>query len=116
MCPSTHLLSLARATFLPVEVCPNLELVGSRLSGRPAGNIGSDGIKLWDIKLHKELACSNFGSYGAISCAIWIKTKYGSTETLCYGTALGYLVFLRSSPAIVGVVIMSYVVGYYSEL
>ena len=67
------------------------------------GNIGIDAIKLWDIKLRKELACSNFRSYGAISCMIWIKTKYGSTETLCYDMALGYLVFLRSSPVIVGI-------------
>ncbi|KAI6132270.1 hypothetical protein EDD16DRAFT_1514952 [Pisolithus croceorrhizus] len=37
-------------------------------------------------------------SYGAISCATWIKTKHSSTETLCYGTGMGYLVFMRPNP------------------
>lgn len=62
------------------------------------GDLGTNGIKLWDIKSHRELAYSNPGSYGAISCAIWIRIKYSLTETLCYGTALGYLVFLHLSP------------------
>ncbi|KAI6097119.1 WD40-repeat-containing domain protein, partial [Pisolithus croceorrhizus] len=59
---------------------------------------GTDGIKLWNIKSRKELTCANHESYGAISCATWIKTKHSSTETLCYGTGMGYLVFMRSNP------------------
>ncbi|KIJ65077.1 hypothetical protein HYDPIDRAFT_27805 [Hydnomerulius pinastri MD-312] len=60
---------------------------------------GKDGIKLWNIKSRKELTCSNHESYGAVSCATWMKTKHGAmSETLCYGTGLGYLIFLRPNP------------------
>ncbi|KAI6094115.1 WD40-repeat-containing domain protein [Pisolithus croceorrhizus] len=66
------------------------------------GNIlasrGTDGIKLWNIKSCRELTCANHKSYGAISCVTWIKTKHSSMETLCYGTGMGYLVFMRPNP------------------
>lgn len=63
------------------------------------GMLGADGIKLWNIQSRKEIACpSQDACAGAVSCAIWIKTRHSVVETLCYGTGLGYLVFLRPNP------------------
>ncbi|KAG2742395.1 hypothetical protein P692DRAFT_20709424, partial [Suillus brevipes Sb2] len=61
---------------------------------------GTEGIKVWDIKSRKELTGSthNYESRGTVSCTVWITTKLAMTETLCYGTGLGYIVFLRQSP------------------
>ncbi|KAG1761266.1 WD40-repeat-containing domain protein [Suillus occidentalis] len=61
---------------------------------------GTEGIKIWDIKSRKELTCTshNYESRGTVSCAVWITTRLAMTETLCYGTGLGYIVFLRRSP------------------
>jgi alpha-tubulin suppressor-like RCC1 family protein len=60
---------------------------------------GTEGIKLWDIKSQKELTCSthHHESHGTISCTVWITTRQGMAATLCYGTGLGYIVFLRRS-------------------
>ncbi|KAG1865293.1 hypothetical protein F4604DRAFT_1586174 [Suillus subluteus] len=60
---------------------------------------GTEGVKLWDIKSRKELTCSthHHESRGTISCAVWITTRQGMAATLCYGTGLGYIVFLRRS-------------------
>ncbi|KAG1882038.1 hypothetical protein C8R48DRAFT_562525, partial [Suillus tomentosus] len=59
---------------------------------------GTEGVKLWDTKSRKELTCSthNHELRGTVSCAVWITTRLA--ETLCYGTGLGYVVFLRRSP------------------
>ncbi|KAG2108100.1 WD40-repeat-containing domain protein [Suillus cothurnatus] len=60
---------------------------------------GTEGIKVWDIKSRKELTCSTHNeSRGTVSCAVWITTRLAMTETLCYGTGLGYIAFLRRSP------------------
>jgi hypothetical protein len=60
---------------------------------------GTEGIKVWDIKSQKELTCSTHNeSQGTVSCAVWITTRLAMTETLCYGTGLGYIAFLRCSP------------------
>ncbi|KAG1719469.1 WD40-repeat-containing domain protein [Suillus lakei] len=60
---------------------------------------GTEGVKLWDINSHKELACSSHRheSRGTVSCAAWTLTRPTTAETLCYGTGLGYVVFLRRS-------------------
>ncbi|KAG1744733.1 WD40-repeat-containing domain protein [Suillus lakei] len=60
---------------------------------------GTEGVKLWDINSCKELACSSHHheSQGTVSCAAWTLTRPTTTETLCYGTGLGYVVFLRRS-------------------
>src|SRR5215471_7097728 len=34
-------------------------------------------------------------AYGATSCVRWLTNPYEQYETLCFGTALGYLVFWR---------------------
>ncbi|KIJ59117.1 hypothetical protein HYDPIDRAFT_33513 [Hydnomerulius pinastri MD-312] len=62
---------------------------------------GAEGVKLWDIKSRKEISYLSSGTSdacGAVSCATWVKTKHSVAETLCYGTGLGYLVFLRPNP------------------
>ncbi|KAI6011710.1 WD40-repeat-containing domain protein [Pisolithus microcarpus] len=57
------------------------------------------GIQLRNIETQKEISITtHLESRGIISSAIWIKTKYALGETLCYGTTLGYVVFVRSSP------------------
>ncbi|KAG1728489.1 uncharacterized protein EDB91DRAFT_1253420 [Suillus paluster] len=60
---------------------------------------GTEGIKLWDIKSRKELTCSihHHESQGTVSYAVWVTTRLGMAETLCYGTGLGYIIFLRRS-------------------
>ncbi|KAG1750309.1 WD40-repeat-containing domain protein [Suillus occidentalis] len=62
---------------------------------------GTEGIKLWDIKSRKELTSSSHHheSRGTISCAVWATTTKTAEETLCYGTGLGYIIFLRRSVA-----------------
>ncbi|KAI6017282.1 WD40-repeat-containing domain protein [Pisolithus microcarpus] len=60
---------------------------------------GTHGIQLRNIETRKEISITtHLESRGIVSSAIWIKTKYALGETLCYGTALGYVVFVRSSP------------------
>lgn len=58
---------------------------------------GLDRMKLWNLQSFKEIGYSSVNQdiRGAVSCAIWINQKYGGAETLCYGTGLGYLVFLH---------------------
>ncbi|KAG1901222.1 WD40-repeat-containing domain protein [Suillus fuscotomentosus] len=60
---------------------------------------GTEGIKLWDIKSRKELTSSSnhHELWGTVSCAIWATTMKTTAETLCYGTGLGYIIFLRHS-------------------
>ncbi|KAG1800471.1 uncharacterized protein HD556DRAFT_1230698 [Suillus plorans] len=60
---------------------------------------GTEGVKVWDIKSRKELTCSthHHESRGTVSCAVWVTTRLGMAEILCYGTGLGYIVFLRRS-------------------
>ncbi|KAG2342973.1 WD40 repeat-like protein [Suillus weaverae] len=60
---------------------------------------GTGGVKLWDINSWTELACSSHHheSRGTVSCAGWVSTRPTAAETLCYGTGLGYVIFLRQS-------------------
>lgn len=61
---------------------------------------GAQGIKLLNILTQKELTVpSHVDSRGVVTCATWMKTRYTLSETLCYGTSLGYIVFLRTHPA-----------------
>ncbi|KAI5990351.1 WD40-repeat-containing domain protein [Pisolithus marmoratus] len=60
---------------------------------------GTQGVRLWNLKSRKELPRVTYlGSRGAVSCTVWVKTKIAISEMLCYGTGMGYLVFLRTSP------------------
>ena len=55
---------------------------------------GSDGVRLWDVKARTQLSTPNqhHVQHGQISCVLWV-TRHPDTETLCYGTGLGYIVF-----------------------
>ncbi|KAI5997647.1 hypothetical protein F5J12DRAFT_785109 [Pisolithus orientalis] len=60
--------------------------------------VGTEGVKLWNLKTQKELTLvTHLESHGIISCAIWMKVKQAPAETLCYGTGMGYLIFMRSN-------------------
>ena len=61
--------------------------------------LGPQGIKLWDLQTQKLLTTATpFESRGVVSCATWMKMKHAHSETLCYGTSMGYLIFLQSNP------------------
>ncbi|KAI5995113.1 WD40-repeat-containing domain protein [Pisolithus albus] len=61
---------------------------------------GTQGVRFWNLKSRKEFprVATYLDSHGAVSCAVWVKTKFAISEMLCYGTGMGYLVFLRSNP------------------
>ncbi|KAI6031055.1 WD40-repeat-containing domain protein [Pisolithus microcarpus] len=61
---------------------------------------GTQGVRLWNLKSRKEFprVVTYLDSRGAVSCAVWVKMKFAISEMLCYGTGMGYLVFLRSNP------------------
>ncbi|KAI6028915.1 hypothetical protein F5J12DRAFT_780425 [Pisolithus orientalis] len=60
--------------------------------------VGTEGVKLWNLKTQKELTLVTYlESHGIISCAIWMKVKQAPAETLCHGTGMGYLIFMRSN-------------------
>ena len=63
------------------------------------GAQGSDGVKIWNVKAHVQLACPKQGHIvrGQVSCVLWV-TGHNDYETLCYGTGLGYLVFWWQNP------------------
>lgn len=63
--------------------------------------LGTDGIHICNVETYKELTYCNQESLGAVSCTTWIKTKHSVAETICYGTGLGYLVFLHPNPVYV---------------
>jgi WD40 repeat protein len=68
--------------------------------GRYLASGGSDGVKLWDMKTYDQLMCPKQGHIvrGPISCMLWISRRNEASETLCYGTGLGYLVFWCQNP------------------
>jgi hypothetical protein len=55
---------------------------------------GSDGVRLWEVKAQTQLSTPNqhHVQRGQVSCVLWV-TRLPDTETLCYGTGLGYIVF-----------------------
>ncbi|KAG6375696.1 WD40-repeat-containing domain protein [Boletus reticuloceps] len=60
---------------------------------------GSGGVKLWNLRTRKEIGYSgtNQDLYGTVSCAMWIKPSHRATNVLCYGTGLGYLIFIQQN-------------------
>lgn len=65
----------------------------------PNLHLGTGGMKLWNIETRKELpSVSHLESHGVISCAMWMKMRHAPTDMLCYGTGMGYIVFLCSNP------------------
>lgn len=60
---------------------------------------GSDGTRVWDLVSRKELwgPLRPHLERGQISCLAWVTGTGDPSETLCFGTSLGYLVFWRQS-------------------
>jgi hypothetical protein len=58
---------------------------------------GHDGTRLWDMQSHVQLMRPKEGHVvcGPVSCLVWVTRCDDILETLCFGTALGYLVFWR---------------------
>ena len=63
--------------------------------GRFLASGGSDGIRLWDVKTHAQFPTPNqhHVQHGQVSTALWLAHTNDTSEMLCYGTGLGYIVF-----------------------
>ena len=61
----------------------------------------TDGVRIWDLKTFQEITIPQqpFQERGQVSCVLWITHKKETLDTLYYGNALGYLVFLQHRPA-----------------
>ena len=61
---------------------------------------GDDGVKIWDLKTMTEVPVPEQAAYekAQISCVRWITRKNEPFDTLVYGNALGFLVFLQQRP------------------
>lgn len=62
---------------------------------------GTDGVRIWDLKTFQEITIPQqpLQERGQVSCVLWITHRNETFDTLCYGNALGYLVFLQHRPA-----------------
>ncbi|KIM52977.1 hypothetical protein SCLCIDRAFT_139901 [Scleroderma citrinum Foug A] len=61
---------------------------------------GSDyGLKIWDLKRLVEVPSSvhQHAFRDPVSAAMWITRKDDTSQTLCFGTGLGYLIFWHQS-------------------
>jgi WD40 repeat protein len=69
--------------------------------GRLMASGGTDGVRIWDLKTFQEITIPQqpLQERGQVSCVLWITRKNETFDTLCYGNALGYLVFLQHRPA-----------------
>jgi hypothetical protein len=57
-------------------------------------NVGSDGIRFWDLKTYTEMSAPhNTRLLDPVSTMVWLPIP--NSWTLCYATGLGYLVFVR---------------------
>lgn len=61
---------------------------------------GTDGVHVWDIKTLEEIHVPKqpLQEHGQVSYMCWITRKSEAFDTLCYGNALGYLIFLQHHP------------------
>ncbi|KAF9523950.1 WD40-repeat-containing domain protein [Crepidotus variabilis] len=69
-------------------------------SGELLASGGTDGVKVWNLSTGKEIPTPQqpLQERGQVSCVYWITRRNESFDTLCYGNALGYLVFLQHRP------------------
>jgi hypothetical protein len=58
--------------------------------------VGSDGVKLWDLKTQAQLRAPlpdyNCAQRGPVTCVLWITNRDGKQELLAFGTLAGYMV------------------------
>jgi len=62
---------------------------------------GADGVKIWDANTRKpiDIPKQAYNERAQVACVCWITRRNEAVDTLCYGNALGFLVFLQYSPA-----------------
>ena len=60
---------------------------------------GDYGLKIWDLKRLVEVPSSvhQHAFRDPVSAAMWITRKDDTSQTLCFGTGLGYLIFWHQS-------------------
>lgn len=63
-------------------------------------SIGTDGIRVWNLQLLQEIQVPQqpYHEKGQVTCTCWITRRNEAFDTLCYGNALGWLVFLQHRP------------------
>lgn len=56
---------------------------------------GDDGVRIWNVKsaMPLNVPVQNRAQRGSICSMIWVTQPLEAEETLCFGTALGYVVF-----------------------
>jgi WD40 repeat protein len=61
---------------------------------------GADGVKVWELKTGKEINLPQqpYHERAQVSSVCWVTRKNETFDTLCYGNALGFLVFLQHRP------------------
>jgi len=59
---------------------------------KPSGDYG---LKIWDLKNLVEIPLSvrQHAFRDPVSTAMWVTRKDDTSQTLCFGTGLGYLIF-----------------------
>lgn len=76
---------------------------------------GSDGVRLWDVQIWKELSTPTqpLTVRGQVCCTTWVGLGRTEKEVFCMGTGLEYLVFWhRQSSTSCGFVIISCCLTY----
>ncbi|KJA19787.1 hypothetical protein HYPSUDRAFT_204366 [Hypholoma sublateritium FD-334 SS-4] len=70
-------------------------------TGRLLASGGIDGVKVLDLqaKRHIDIPLQPPHERGQVSCICWVTRQDDAFETLCYGNALGFFIFLQHSPA-----------------
>lgn len=58
---------------------------------------GKEGIKIWNLKTAKEICVTQqpFYECSQVSSICWLTRRNEVTDTVCYGNALGCLVFMQ---------------------
>lgn len=61
---------------------------------------GADGVKIWDLKTRNETEIPQqaYQERAQVSSVCWVTRRNETLDTLCYGNALGFMVFLQYRP------------------
>ena len=63
-------------------------------------NVGIDGVRVWELETKDAVHIPQqpLHERGQVSSVCWITRQNEAFDTLCYGNALGFLVFLQHRP------------------
>ncbi|KJA13352.1 hypothetical protein HYPSUDRAFT_59954 [Hypholoma sublateritium FD-334 SS-4] len=69
-------------------------------TGQLLASGGIDGVKVWDLPAKRQIDIPQQPPHerGQVSCICWVTRPNDAFETLCYGNALGFFIFLQHSP------------------